>query len=282
MIVKKLLCLMAVVPTIVSAADNDFVADKKESGEIVPKSYVCHKTETPVTIDGQIYDKEWDTAPWSDYFVDIEGEKRDLKPRFDTRVKMLWDDTYLYIAAELKEPDIWGYLTERESVIYFDNDFEVFVDPDGDGLHYMEYEINALGTDWDLMLTKQYNKGGRAIDCWSINGLKKTVKTYGSLNDGRDEDDKWCVEIAIPLDALTEAGGKTGVGKCWRINFSRVEWETKWDGEKYVKIPNRYTGKEGVGGEDNWVWSPQGVINMHEPSMWGFLHFAGAAEASKK
>jgi hypothetical protein len=43
----------------------------------------------------------------------------------------------------------------------------------------------------------------------------------------------------------------------WRINFSRVEW------------------KPGNPVEDNWVWSPQNVINMHVPARWGYLHFAG-------
>ena len=25
--------------------------------------------------------------------------------------------------------------------------------------------------------------------------------------------------------------------------------------------------------EDNWVWAPTGVINIHEPERWGILHF---------
>ena len=33
------------------------------------------------------------------------------KPRFKTRVKMLWDAKYFYIAAEMEEPHVWGTLT---------------------------------------------------------------------------------------------------------------------------------------------------------------------------
>ena len=29
--------------------------------------------------------------------------------------------------------------------------------------------------------------------------------------------------------------------------------------------------------EDNWVWSPQGVIDMHRPERWGFVQFSTAA-----
>jgi hypothetical protein len=32
-----------------------------------------------------------------------------------------------------------------------------------------------------------------------------------------------------------------------------------------VKVPNT--------NEDNWVWSPQGLINMHVPEMWGRVRF---------
>ena len=29
--------------------------------------------------------------------------------------------------------------------------------------------------------------------------------------------------------------------------------------------------------EDNWVWSPQGVIDMHRPERWGYVQFSTAA-----
>jgi hypothetical protein len=27
--------------------------------------------------------------------------------------------------------------------------------------------------------------------------------------------------------------------------------------------------------EDNWVWSPQGLIDMHVPEHWGYITFKG-------
>jgi hypothetical protein len=32
--------------------------------------------------------------------------------------------------------------------------------------------------------------------------------------------------------------------------------------------------------EDNWVWSPQGAIDMHMPERWGFVQFSRAAAGS--
>lgn len=57
----------------------------------------------------------------------------------------------------------------------------------------------------------------------------------------------------------------------WRINFSRVEWDTDIVNGKYVKRTDKATGKPLP--EHNWVWSPQGIINMHAPEKWGYLFF---------
>ena len=66
--------------------------------------------------------------PWSEEFVDITGNES-LRPRFRTRVKLGWDDDYLYVGAELEEPHVWGTIRERNAVIFEDNDFEMFLDP---------------------------------------------------------------------------------------------------------------------------------------------------------
>ncbi len=54
-----------------------------------PRGYVCYRATGPITIDGKLDDEAWKAAPWTDDFVDIEGN-RQLRPRFRTRVKMLW------------------------------------------------------------------------------------------------------------------------------------------------------------------------------------------------
>ena len=184
---------------------------------------------------------------------------------------MLWDDTYLYVGALLEEPHVWGTLTQHDSVIFQDNDFEIFIDPDGDNHEYYEIEINALNTEWDLFLKKPYRDGGPAINEWEIPGLKTAVHVSGTLNDPSDSDTSWSVEFAIPWKSLAEHAHRPAPpkdGDQWRINFSRVEWRHEIAGGKYRKIPKTP--------EDNWVWSPQGVVDMHRPERWGYLQFSTA------
>lgn len=61
---------------------------------------------------------------------------------------MRFDDTFLYVGAHIDEPQIWANETEHNSVIFNDNDFEVFINPDGSCHYYKEYEMNARNTTW--------------------------------------------------------------------------------------------------------------------------------------
>jgi hypothetical protein len=232
-----------------------------------PKTYDCPKTTSPLRIDGRLDDAAWKSAPWTDFFVDIEGAAKPL-PRYKTRAKMLWDDEYFYVAAEMEEPHVWATLTQHDSVIFHDNDFEVFIDPNGDTLEYYEFEINALNTGWDLFLDKPYRHGGKASNAWEIPGLKTAVHINGTLNNPADKDRGWSVELAFPWKVLAEHAHRPAPprnGDEWRVNFSRVQWQSRIVDGRYEKVPNTK--------EDNWVWSPQGLINMHVPEKWGRVRF---------
>ncbi len=239
-----------------------------------PRTYVCARAPSPPVIDGRLDDAAWASAPWTEEFVDIRGGDWPA-PRHATRAKLLWDDTYLYVAAWMDEPHVWATYDVRDSVIYHENDFEVFLDPDGDTHHYAELEINALGTEWDLFLVRPYRDGGPALHAWDIPGLRTAVRVDGTVNDPTDVDRGWSVEIAFPWLALAEATGTLHPpqrGDRWRLNFSRVQWRTEHTTGRYVKLMSTVTGNALP--EDNWVWSPQGLVAMHYPEMWGVLQFA--------
>jgi hypothetical protein len=245
-----------------------------------PATYVAYRADSVMNVDGVLDEAAWQAAPWTDEFVDILGEGAP-RPRYRTRAKMLWDDSLFYVAAELEDPHVWATLTTRDAVIFRDNDFEVFIDPDGDSHRYYELEVNAFATEWDLMLLKPYRDGGPAIDSWDIRGLRTGVFVNGTINDPSDVDGGWSVEIAIPWEVLSEAADMRtppGPGDQWRLNFSRVEWETSVEENAYVKVQDPTTGEPLP--EDNWVWSPQGLVNMHYPEMWGVVQFSDVSPGS--
>jgi hypothetical protein len=172
-----LLCLLAL-----QALGAQRAAADLEALPFAPRHCVAYRAPARVNVDGKLDESGWAAAPWTDAFIDIEGD-RGPRPRFRTRAKMLWDDEYFYVGAEMEEPDVWGTLTERDAVIFRDNDFEIFIDPDGDTHAYYEMEVNALGTPWDLLLIKPYRDGGPAIHAWDITGFK-SASTCGAPSIG--------------------------------------------------------------------------------------------------
>jgi len=236
-----------------------------------PKLYSVQKTNLPICIDGKDSDIAWQTIPFHKDFIDIEGNES-KKVLYETQIKMLWDDQYLYIYAKLDEPHIWGNLTQHDAIIYHNNDFEVFIKPYENQSTYFEIEVNSLNTILDLLMSKPYRFGGEAKLHWDLKGLKSAVHIEGTNNNPSDTDQYWSVEMAIPFASLQNFGREITpkVGEHWRINFSRVQWQHEVINGKYHKKTDN--GK--LIHEDNWVWSPIGVINMHYPQRWGYLLFS--------
>jgi len=240
---------------------------------IPARNYVVYQTISEITIDGKPGENSWQEAEWSDYFRDIEGDKKP-EPLYKTRFKLLWDSENIYILAELEEPHVWSYYDKHDMIVFHENDFEVFIDPDRDTYNYYEFEVNARNTLFDLFLPKPYRNGGKPNIKWNAKGFKSAISIDGTLNDPSDEDIKWIAEIVIPFSSLTIDGNYLvpGNGDIWKINFSRVEWQTEIVDGKYHRLKDKTTGKNIP--ENNWVWSPQGVVNMHYPERWGFAQFS--------
>lgn len=253
--IAAIAALMYVFPSMA----GDGLLQKYKQRLSTPRHYVCYRTDEKIKIDGKLNERSWQKAKETESFVDISGEGFP-KPIYDTKARLMWDDNYLYVSAALEEPNIVANLTQRDTIIYHDNDFEVFLDPTGDGQNYFEIENNARGVIFDLMLDRAYRSGGNFYIQWDCPGLKLAVSHDGTLNKPSDKDRSWTVEMAIPHKAITRNfTNPLQAGNIWRLNFSRVQWLKKG------------------GPEENWVWTPTGEINMHAPNQWGFLQFSDKA-----
>lgn len=238
-----------------------------------PRSYVCYFTEQSILIDGILEPAEWELSPWTEDFVDIEGELKS-SPALKTKAKMAWDSQYFYFGAILYEPHLWATLTERDAIMYHDDDFEIFIDPDGDGHNYLEFEMNAFNAIWDLLMLYPYYIDDRRnyLMNYDVRGIKSAVHIEGSLNQSDDLDKYWTVEIAIPWSTFKDLmikGGRPNSGDQWRVNFSRVDWTMEVSDGQYKKVEQNNRPLP----ESNWVWSPIGYINMHKPEHWGYVQF---------
>jgi hypothetical protein len=198
--------------------------------------YQARKINTSIEIDGNTEKEIWQNAEWSKRFVDMVSGNAGM---YNTQTAILWNDQNLYIAFRAEEPFVEAHLTERDSIIFLENDLEVFIDG---GDCYYELEINALNTVYEVFfIWKDAYQKGRKFDIpmfdvhqpsaytfggdydrtgasfwkgthprgvrWAFTnfdmaGLKTAVKIDGTLNDNSDIDKGWSVEIAIPWESL--------------------------------------------------------------------------------
>jgi hypothetical protein len=253
--------------------------------------YTAFRAPKPLTIDGRLDEPSWQLAPRSPRFVDlITGEPT----VHDTRAAVLWDDDYFYVGFWVEEPFVEAKLTERDALIYTENDVELFVA--GRDAYY-ELEINALGTIYEALFVFEdaYERGGyrqlpelaRDADGatswngvgftthprgprlgffkWDLPGLKTAVHVDGTLNDNSDRDRGWTVEIALPwagMQVLAQGDGRALPpipGDTWRMDFSRF---------------NTYRAAPPANDPGGWAWSAHGIWDSHIPELFPYIHFS--------
>ena len=239
-----------------------------------PPVHPVFRTPVAPDIDGRLDDFAWQSVPQSRLFLDIEGNAA-RQPEQHTRYMAAWDDDYLYVAIALEERNLWGTMTERNSVLYHENDVELFIDPDGDFHNYHEMEWNVLGTIWELSLDRPYRNGGPIRNPNNLHSLRYAVTVDGTTNDPSDTDVGWSVELAIPWSDMEDFGADPlppEHGTAWRANLSRVQWPLEVDSVGvYRKQPQKR--------EHNQVWSPTGLVDMHRPERWGWWIFMDSEDA---
>ena len=242
-----------------------------------PRQYVVYRTAGGISVDGRLDEESWQLAPWTADFGHIQSAAAYARPHLRTRARMLWDDEHLYAAVELEEPHLVAHVVDKDEEIYDDNDIEMFIDVDGDSQDYIELEFNALGTVWDMLLPKEYSRGGLPLSHpripesppWSLEGMRAAVRVDGSLNYPFDTDAGWVIELSIPwasMAPMDRAGNPLNRGgRTLRVNFSRVQHP--WSRETWP-----ITDWEDTGGPVwDWTWSPVLVYNMHACETWGRL-----------
>jgi hypothetical protein len=142
--------------------------------------------------------------------------------------------------------------------------------------------MNARGVNWDLCLNKPYlnngyenssrvfgSKGFDMCTPGQAGACRSAAKLYpDSINNPAVRNKFWTAEVALPMWGLllNQTRARAAAGALWRINFSRVEWRVVVAGGHYEKAPSVP--------EDNWVWAPMGVVDVHLPERWGYLQLA--------
>ena len=163
-------------------------------------------------------------------------------PRQSTQLRVGWDAQALHILFVAEDAHPWATLREHDAPLYKEEVFEVFLDPEGDGLGYFELEVNPNNAILDGAM-RRVRSGYRKDFGWHCAGLETAVRVFPG---------GWAAELRIPFESVTS--GAPAPGQRWRANFTRID---RPPGE-----PRELS-----------AWSPTGLAQFHVPSRFGVLEF---------
>jgi len=256
------------------------------SPTLTPPHYICYRAAGEIIIDGHLGEPSWQRAPRTRPFVHITSGERGC---YNTQAMMVWDDDYFYVAYVIEEPDVFATEGRHHTPVYkHDHDVELFIDPDGDGKNYYEFQINPINTINEVFWNKPGHRGGQGIFGWDLIGIKHAVQIRGALNCPEIRDEGWTVELALPWKSMGKMCPHSSLppkpGDIWRVNFTRVEKfrhfppvlrSTRQFPSEKEALAFEGPRLEGITVESvDWVWAVAPEYSAHIPETWGYVEFS--------
>jgi len=200
-----LLCRLFAPPQVfaqIPASQND-----TRQGDTRPVIRAQQVSQAP-SIDGRLDDAAWEEAQSVLQFYQqepLEGEAVS-EP---TRVRILYDETNLYIGVELFDSDpaqIRASELRRDNSLESDDSFAVLLDTLHDHQNAFLFRVNPQGTRFDGVIQ---DEAGNINSNWDEQWTAEAVMS----------EDGWSAEMSIPFKILRFSGAREQI---WGINFERV------------------------------------------------------------
>jgi len=199
-----------------------------------PKSAakVLHIPQTEdFIINGRGNASAWKKAAWEPLHLRVTDGHQ-----YDTRIKMLYSRTGLYVLMEAEDRTLTATMKEDFLDLWKEDVFEFFLWPDERYPVYFEYEISPLGFELPILIP---NFGGEFLGWrpWHYEGNRKTQKATTVVGGSKLSGARvtgWKAEVFVPYDLLKPLQNvPPQPGTRWRANFYRVDYDdgksTSWD-----------------------------------------------------
>ena len=194
---------------------------------------IAKYTAEPIKLDGKLDENAWAMAPAYSLVLPLksfsglpESMQKTLGDTIHEKgiVKLLWDDNYLYIGAELGDSDVMQEGKDDQTHLYTTGDLiEVFLKPAGENYYWEIYGTPNNKKSWFFFPSR-----GRIMFPGCSSYLPKDFNVAatvdGTLNNWRDRDKGWTIELAIPIKELTAYGAKFDNSANWTILLARYNY----------------------------------------------------------
>lgn len=210
------------------------------------------RAQGPIDPDGRLDEPDWASAEILE-LTDTLGRPRPTE--FPTRLRLLYDDRFLYVGFEAEDEDVSERFEKRDDPIYEHETVELFLMPSVTAPElgpYVELQASPGGVLFDASFTGPRQGMDRSFDAGQTVG----TRIDGSLNDPAP-DRGWVSEWKVPFSGLVDEAPQSGDE--WRMNAFRIEKHRRGD-----RLRGEYT-----------AWSPPLVGDFHAVKRFGRLRFGG-------
>ncbi len=183
-------------------------------GLFVPPIGKVVKISGSITADGILDEDEWNKAT---VITNFEKDMSETPAEDQTYISILYDNTNLYVAAKMDEPNPAGMSLSAYGdlpLVFGDDDIELFFDPKNDQKTYYRIMINAKGTRLDSGPKGRYS-------------FKYEAAT--KINDNN-----WVAEFIIPLKEIDTVMPEEGVA--WAFNARRHRQQAEYVQSDWSKM----------------------------------------------
>lgn len=208
------------------------------------KNLEAKRITNPPKIDGILDDAVWqELTPYGDFNMYQPGNEGTISNEYRTEVKMAYDDTGVYVAAAMYDPDaanILSQFSQRDEIFVQADVFTIALNTYNDGINETRFYVTSAGTIGDASV--------------SLGRQDFSYNVVFNCRVSRDQNG-WYAEFKIPYNALRFP--ETEV-QDWSANFYR-RLLNKNETHTWNRIENS------VGRETQYNGTVSGVSNIKPP-----------------
>jgi hypothetical protein len=220
--------------------------------------YKVAKATGPIVVDGKMDEATWKNADAKsfDYFYRADKPVEKQKSQF----RMLWDDENLYLFYQFEDTSLTARETKPDGRPYLDDCVEFFCLPIPDSLNFhFGFEINITKAPYDyVMLWSYYNNRHFFVPGYNPS-YKFEVVYDGTINNDKDKDKGWQMELAIPISCFSNFAGRPKAGQKWA--FQAVRQDRNFVDDRFRSTSTLYP-----------IYDIK--KDVHQPNRFGIMEFA--------
>jgi len=205
------LCVTVVALAAFAAVAGRAIASRRRAASLAPSLadpgavLLVPRARGAIALDGDMDDEGWrGPIARSGAFLDAAGAE--AHPYSDAR--LAWGDDHLYLALYAADEDIRARRTEPDAPVWLEDSFHLWFD---DGEEELALDLSPLGAVADGRRARAGpgpGPGGRPFDYAWTSGAHVSREIDGTIDDPRDDDEEWVLEVAIPLASLGLRGAR--------------------------------------------------------------------------